>query len=287
MNTGLELFLFFKPRRRACQPILKGFVCLCLLFASRSGWAQSEPLPSLQAPALEDNLIDIDSIEKELEGNLPKAKTRDVPLQSTPAQPKVNYDELKKATPYTDLAVIQRNYMPKSKRFEAFAGLSYLTNDVFFKNFGLQGRFGYHVNETWGLELSLDLLSTTKSKELEGLEGEQKVELNNLVSPKTLYGGSVLFYSTYGKMARWNRKIFNFDIYTSVGATQILTGSDTSTALKLGVGELFSLNKSEAIRLDFSWYFYTAKNIEGSQSAVNNLFLTLGYSRFFPDVKER
>ncbi len=250
--------------------------------------AQSDPLPSLQPPSLEDNLIDIDSIEKELEGNLPKSRTRDIPMQSIPAQPKVNYDELKSATPYTDLAVIQRNFMPKSKRFEIFGGLSYQTNDVFFKNFGLQGRAGYHINETWGLELSLDMLSTTKSKELEGIEGEQNLALNNLVSPKTLYGGSVLFYSTYGKMALWNRKIFNFDIYSSAGVAQILTAQQTtSTALKLGVGELFSLSKSSAIRLDFSWYFYTAKNIEGTDSAVNNLFLTLGYSRFFPDVKER
>ncbi len=249
---------------------------------------QFEAQPVAPGAQVQDNMIDIDSIEKELEGNLPRSRTKEIPLKASPAKPKVSFEEIKGATPYSDVAIIQRNYMPKTKRFELFGGLSYLTNDVFYKNFGLDLRGAYHFNETWGVEFNYDMLSTIRSKELEGLEDTQRVAINNLVSPKNLYGLGIQYYSTYGKLALWNKKIYSFDIYTGAGVAQVSTGQGIqSTALRASIGELFSLNRSAAIRLDFSWYFYSAKNIEGNTSAVNNLFLTLGYSKFFPDVKDR
>jgi outer membrane beta-barrel protein len=188
----------------------------------------------------------------------------------------------------TETIVIQRNYMPKTERFMIFGGFTFLPTDVFYKTFGLQARASYHFSETWGAEMTGMFLGSSRSAELTDVENKQGVNVQNLVSPKTYVGLDVYFNSIYGKAAFLERKIVPFEVYFSAGygkmTTALSQGLDT---LHLGIGQLFSLSRSNALRIDLSLLSYKSLTITGDPQLTNNLLLTVGYGHFMPEARYR
>lgn len=195
---------------------------------------------------------------------------------------------------FKDIAVIQKRFLPKTGRFEAFGGLNGILNDKFFVNFGINGRLAYFFNERWAIEASAMALATGEKGVTRDLRERRGVVTSNFVSPTSYYGVDVKWMPVYGKMSFINRKITPFDLYFSAGAgvtntkTEFTTGS--SPTIHFGTGQIFALSKSMAVRWDFSWNFYSATSgPAGAQvaSTYNNLFLTVGASFFFPEATYR
>jgi outer membrane beta-barrel protein len=256
------------------------FALLLTLTAPMISWAQSG-----------DN-EELNVIEMEIDREAPKASA---PVNSTE-----NYNEQKASdntlsdfsgltglSPFEEVSVIQKRYMPKTGRFQLFGGLTTVTNDPFFMTYGAAVKAGYFLTEKWGVELNYFALSTSTRSVTQDLKDQQNVRTENLVYPKSFMGLDLMYVPIYGKMTWFNETIVPFDLYFSAGYGTTTTQTDESPGtLHLATGQIFSISKSYAFRWDFSWNFFNAKGIDGD-TAYNNLFLTVGMSWFFPEASYR
>jgi len=200
--------------------------------------------------------------------------------------------DLVQLSPFKDVAVISRRFLPKTGRFEIFGGPTAVLNDAFFLNFGVSGRFAYYLQERYGLEFVAMQLTVSERQVTTDLREKRGVTTTSLVAPKNFFGLDFKWTPIYGKMTWLNRKITPFDLYFSIGAGSTSTNQGgNEPTIHLGTGQVFALTKSFALRWDFSWNFYQAKsNVSGAAggtSQYNNIFLTLGASFFFPEATYR
>ncbi len=232
---------------------------------------------------------DIDAIEMLLEKNIKFTPSPSLNRNSTIRNPKkVDYKKTPIIGDYQDIAVVQRNYMPKAERFQLTLGGTLVPTDVFFRTYGLNLKGTYHLNEFWGLEGFGFLTGSSARAEVNDLEKNQLVVVKNLISVKSFYGINASYSSIYGKTSILNRKIIPFEIYQTVGIGKVINqNNDESMSFQVGIGELFSISRSSAIRADLTWAFYNATTIAGDTQSANSLFLSVGYSYFFVEPTYR
>jgi outer membrane beta-barrel protein len=248
-------------------------------------YAQQEtPAP---APAVTTESSDgINSVDAELQNNYPKEVPAAVPTM--PARPVVDYGELKNTAASEDVAVVQRNYMPKTGRFHLTGGLTVIPTDVFYTSYGLNARASYHFTETWGAELSAYMLSSTAGTDLKNLEDKQSFTVENLVTLNSYMSAGLYFSTIYGKIAWLNNRIIPFEIYQTAGIGTVATAeSSNNPAFHAGIGDLFSIGRSTSFRIDLTWIFYQTENILNEKQNANNLLLTFAWGQFVPKVDYR
>jgi outer membrane beta-barrel protein len=233
---------------------------------------------------------ELNLIENELERAAPKLGTKKQAEPVSKTAPDVNggFSGLGKLAPFSEISVLQKRYLPKTNRFQAFAGLGLITNDAFFNTLGGSLKLGYFFTEAMGIEGSFTSLTTSEAKSTKELKEIQGVTTENLVYPKSYMGLDFMWVPIYGKLTYFNRRIINFDMYFTggMGTTAIQNNLSVST-FHIGTGQIFALNKAFSLRWDFSWNFFDAKQVDLSTSTVNNLLLTVGASFFFPEAKYR
>jgi len=237
---------------------------------------------------------ELDVIELELDKAAPAQKppaanTAPGYLESSPQNNTLtDFSGLGTLAPFKEISVIQKRFLPKTGRFQLFGGATILTNNPFFNTIGGVAKASYFLNETWGVELNYFGLTTSERQITEELRDIQGVSTENLVYPKSFVGLDIMYVPIYGKITWFNEKIVPFDLYFSAGygTTNTQAGENAGT-IHLATGQIFALSKSYALRWDFSWNFFNAKGIDGSQNSFNNLFLTVGMSWFFPEASYR
>jgi outer membrane beta-barrel protein len=197
--------------------------------------------------------------------------------------------DLSKLDPFSDVAVIQRRFLPKTGRFEAFGGATVVMNDAFFLNYGLNGRLAYYFRERYGVEFVGSLLTNTTRQVTDDLRNKRNVITTAFVTPTNYFGLDFKWVPVYGKMSWRNHKIVPFDLYFSLGLGSTTTNQGGSApTLHLGTGQVFAKTKGMAFRWDFSWNMFNTTSSTGGGSALyNNLFLSLGMSFFFPEATYR
>lgn len=240
---------------------------------SVQGWAQVED--------------QVDSIESELQKeDRPIQPSR--PLRKSGQEQKIDYSQVKEATPYNDIAIIQKSYMPKTNRLQVNGGLVMVPNDLFFDTFGADLKLGYHFNETWGVEAEGTFLTSSKSRVTKDMLSKQGVTVKNQITAKNFMGANVYYNSIYGKTALWDRKIIPFEVYFTGGMGMVdTTVTKGAVGFKAGIGELFTIDKNRAARLELSMIFYSAKDLAGNTQSVNSMFLTFSFEQFLTRVGER
>ncbi len=235
------------------------------------------------------------ALQKRKEEERQAAREREQNAKYLNYQPK-NISGLVRLAPFTDIAVIQRRYLPKTGRFEFSASGVISTNNAFFNNIGLNARLAYYFNDKYGVEGIYQLMTSSNRPITQGLISNQKIETQSLVEPKGFYGLTFNWSPIYGKMAWFQQKIIPFDIYFSPGLGVTQTSNDSGdTTVMLGVGQLFALSKSYGIRWDFNWNYYNATTsstdttgtVTSSTSSHSDLFLGVGFSYFFPEATYR
>lgn len=273
----------FGKDKRGDMRIFNKWVAIVWLLGAFSGslvQAQEE---------ISENDPEIQSVESVLEKNVPEGapKVR-LPLRPQKAQGTIDFSELKSDRTFQDTVIIQKTYMPKSKRVQLFGGFTYATNDVFSRTMGAQLRAAYHFNETWGLEATGFYLTSEDTKEKQDLADKRRLGVSSLTTPKSMYGLNAYFSTIYGKLALEDRKIIPFEFYQTLGVGQVTTTpTSTSTAVYFGLGDIFSISKNSAIRADLSWFFYNGKTTNGDNQNTNTIFFTIGYGRFVPEASRR
>tara|TARA_B100001248_G_scaffold261550_1_gene253103 strand:- start:6930 stop:7679 length:750 start_codon:yes stop_codon:yes gene_type:complete len=201
-----------------------------------------------------------------------------------------DFSSLEKLVPFDDIAVIQKRYLPRTKRFEFFPNVGMILNDAFFTNYIFGGKFAYHFSEKWGLEATYLALSQSEKQVVDDLDSEG-VETTSILTPESYMGIDLKWVPIYGKMAWMNQEIIPFDFYFTFGlATLDADSADSPMAVHVGAGQSFAVNKYTAIRWDTSLYWYSAEvttNGRKEDGSYMNLHLTIGASFFFPEAKYR
>jgi outer membrane beta-barrel protein len=199
--------------------------------------------------------------------------------------------DLNTLSEFKDIAVIQKRYLPKTQRFEAFIGAGGILNDKFFSSVSLNGRLGYSFSERFGVEILGMAMATWERTVTQELRARRGVLTTSFVSPQSYYGLDIKWTPVYGKMSFVNRKITPFDLYFSAGGGITNTNQGhAEPTVHIATGQVFAITKSAAFRWDFSWNFYNARSgVAGAKqnSTYNNLFLSLGASFFFPAATYR
>lgn len=255
------------------------------------GCAASVGLPSVSL-AQEQSSSGSEDIENlySQDENSPQVNANEAEPEKAPVEIK-DVSDLVQLAPFSDVAVIQRRYLPKTGRFEFFIGPTAVLNDAFFNNFGLSARAAYYFQERYGIEFVGMMLTTSERQVTTDLREKRGVTTTSLVTPKSYMGLDFKWSPVYGKMTWLNRKITPFDLYFSLGGGMTGTNQGGSEpTLHLGTGQVFALSQSMAVRWDFTWNVYSAKsNVSGSGGSgnYNNLYITVGASFFFPEATYR
>ncbi len=238
----------------------------------------------------QEGIDDIEGLFNKDEQQTPEVKARaDEPAapNGTKAADLKGVSDLGKLSEFDDIAVIQKRYLPKTGRFEAYIAPTLVLNDAFFLNFGGTARINYSFQERYAVELVGAYLFTTKRQVTTGLEN-RGVTTTSLVTPKSYLGVDFRWTPVYGKMAL-NDKIVPFDLYFSLGlgATGTLQGA-SAPSLHLGTGQIFARTKGTAYRWDFSYNgFYAQPDNRTSSSIYSTLFISVGMSFLFPEATYR
>lgn len=194
--------------------------------------------------------------------------------------------------PFSDIAVIQRRFLPKTGRFEFSGSLMASVNNPFFSNLGLGLRLAYYFSEKHGIVGQYYFLSNSERSVTEGLREDQLVETKSLTTPKNYLGAAYKWTPIFGKMTWMNKEIVPFDLFFTIGGgtTKTDLGNQEPT-IHIGTGQVFAISKAMAVRWDLSWNFYQAEALDNNNESITNsqddLYLMIGMSFFFPEAKYR
>ena len=209
-----------------------------------------------------------------------------------PALPKeTKFSDLARLSPFEDVAVISRKFLPKTGRFDLSASLAFTVNNPYYTNFGGDFAIGYSFTEAWAVTLDYFVLTSNARDITDDLEEFANVEANSLVSPQSFYGTYVRWTPIYGKMSFFDEAIVPYDIYFRLGAGMTQTARKSGEAtVSAGVGQIFGVNKAFAFKWDFLWNYYQAEVVsqdETKKLSNSDIFLNVGVSFYFPEAKYR
>lgn len=197
--------------------------------------------------------------------------------------------DLAKLAPFADVAMIQKRYLPRTGRFEAYIAANTILNDAFFTTIGADARLAYYFTERYGVELLAMAMISGDRRTTKDLR-EKGVATTSFVQPESYIGADFKWSPVYGKMTYRNRRIIHYDMYFSAGGGSTTHSQGSSPTIHIGTGQNFALSKSMTFRWDFSFNMYSATTTVGSNrgsGSYQNLFLGAGVSWFFPEASYR
>lgn len=269
------------------------FILVHFLFCSLLS-AQILPREDQQVDAGLEDLYDKYENEenKLLEKQRSEEKKSENAIEEPPADIEVNkLSELSMLSPFENIAVIQKRFLPKTMRLEMSGNGLISTNSAYFNNIGIGARLGFYFDEKYGLEAGYQVVTSSQRPITEGLVDNQRIKTSALVEPESYYGLAFKWAPVYGKIAWFQEKIIPFDLYFTPGfGFSKTTHGGSEPTFTLGLGQLFALTKSVGVRWDFYWNNYKAKiTVDGVSQTQNHndLFLGIGLSYFIPEATYR
>ncbi len=198
--------------------------------------------------------------------------------------------ELRSLEEFSDIAVIQRKYLQKTERFEAFGSVLTSLNSQLFSIFGVNATLGYHFNERFALEANFLFSADSKRGFTKGLEDDYFISTTDLITPESYLGLHLRWSPVYGKISLRSRTINPFEVYFTVGGG--VTGTDdgqSAPTLHLGVGQFYPLSKNMTFRwgLGLNTFQATSKGANPKDITAYMLHLSGGVSWYFPFTEAR
>ena len=204
--------------------------------------------------------------------------------------------DLNKLSPFSDVSVIQKKYLPKTGRYQLFTAAGLTTNSPWFLNVGAKVNFGYHFNESFGMEVSGMFLTSSEKEVAKEIRENNSLQPEKFVLTKYNLGVDLVWSPIYGKITTLENAILPFEMYFSIGGGTSSTNSAEGNVptLHAGTGQIFAISKSMAIRWDYGWYYYQATPVQDiattsapAKGAYNDLIFSAGLSFFFPEANYR
>ncbi len=203
--------------------------------------------------------------------------------------------DLSRLSPFREVSVIQKKYLPKTERFQFFGALATTTNTPWFLNYGAKLGLAYHFTESFGLELSGLFLSSSEREVAKEIRDNNGLRPEQFIYTKGYYGLDLMWAPIYGKLSNMDGGIIPFDMYFSIGGGSSNTNSAEGNVptVHIGTGQIFAITKSIAFRWDYSLNIFQATPVSVGGTGVpakgsyNDLILTAGVSFFFPEASLR
>lgn len=235
----------------------------------------------------------VDQITQVLEKNVPASieateiddGSGEIALKKSPSE-KIDYSNLRSVQFSDSMAIVQKSILDKSGRIQWHLSGGLVTTETYYRTFGLLADFTYHMSEFFGVKLFGYVFEASGRDELNDLEKIQSLSVQNLIHLKNYSGIATYWNPIYGKMTLFNEKIIQYDTFFNLGAGYVNTKTSTNTiGIHGGLGNLYTLSDSSALRFDLNWVFYKAINLNGQEQDANSIVLTVGYSGFFLEGK--
>ena len=241
----------------------------------------------------QNNVVDdpeIESLYDRLESDEDRKRSaRQKRSRSTKKKVPAVVSDLSNLEPFSDVAVIQRKYLPTSGRVEiSGSGMAGL-NNAFFTNLGAALRASYYFTSEVSLELSYYALSATEKQVTKDLK-DLTVRTESLVTPKSYFGVAARWTPIYGKMALLGTDIKQFEMFFSAGLGSTETANGSAATVHVGTGQNYAINKGLAFRWDAAINYYQPEVVLTSTTEKQNqfdIFIGLGLSFYFPEATYR
>lgn len=225
-------------------------------------------------------------------------KSEEAPQKAAPKEEKRELPQVKSLSDlntlseFSDVAVIQKRFLPKTGRFEGtVTGITNL-NNPFFTSIGLSAGLCYYIREKYGFEGLFNWTATSARQVTKDLGATPAINTDNLVTSRGFIGGAFKWNPFYGKMTWLNRYIVPFDMNFSAGLGLTRTNEEQNEpTLHLATSQVFALSKSSAVRWDINWNMFNAKTTSSKgqtdQVFQSDVYIGLGMSFYFPEATYR
>lgn len=261
------------------------FVLLAFCVLTPTGPAHAQ-----ESEATSESSDDLEALYDKSASEEVKPVKKEPPKAKEP--PAKSLSDLNTLSEFSDVAIIQKRFLPKTGRFEASISGITNVNNPFFTNIGLNGGFAYYFQEKYGLELLFSWIGTGSRQVTKDLQKQRSINTDNLVTSKGFMGAAFKWNPIYGKMTWLNQYIVPFDLNFSLGLGLTRTNEDQNEpTLHLATSQVFALSKSMAVRWDINWNMFnaTTTSSSGAQDKLfqNDIYLGLGASFYFPEATYR
>lgn len=231
---------------------------------------------------------EIDQVSELLEKNIPSSSEIVGWEEESPEiiilkneNKKIDYSNLRSIQFTDSMAIVQKSILDKSHRLQWNLSGGLVTTETFYRTFGLLVDATFHFNEKYGIKVFNYLFDSIERDEINDLRQTQRLNVENLVHLKNYYGIAAYWSPIYGKMTLFNEKIYQYETFLSIGTGSVKTKvKEGSTSGHIGIGSLFTLSDSTALRFDLNWIFYRTINVNAVEQDANSIVLTVGYSYF-------
>jgi outer membrane beta-barrel protein len=265
-------------------------LCICLL-AVLSATSLRARAQDLEGTSSNEGSSQVEDLYDKEDAKVEKKKPNAPQLKEAPKQVQTLSD-LATLAPFSDIAVIQRRFLPKSQRFELTAGAFANLNNPFFSEMGGDVRVAYYIRERYAVEGIAAFAGTSNRQVTDDLQKQRGITTDSVVTSKGFWALAFKWNPIYGKITWLNKSIVPFDLNFNVGfgQTQTTDGQNAPT-LHLGTSQVFAWSKSMAFRWDLIWNSYQATGTDAlgvkSKLTQNDLFLGVGFSFYFPEATYR
>jgi outer membrane beta-barrel protein len=254
----------------------------CCLFAVVLAWgvnARSQETTDLsldEAPAAEAPVADTAAATTAPDG---------AEAEGAPETGKTATDEGIDLTLQDRIKAVARKTFLKAGRFELDPMVQMTVNDAFIRTWAVGGRFAWHINDAFALDVGGGYVPPAFSQRLEPAELlKERLALINI--DNTLVGMAdvgLTFSPLYGKVAVFGDGIVNFDGFVSggVGATFDNGADKVHPAMNVGVGARVFLTRWLVLRGDLRNTMYPQEKAQIS-TLQNLVFVGVGVGFYLP-----
>ncbi len=199
-------------------------------------------------------------------------------------------------SPFSDVAVIQRRFMPKTGRVSFSLASTFTLSSEFFLNPGLGGHLSYNFLEKHGVELIGYYAFTFNRGVTSDLEKVEAYVSEESPIAKSFFGLTYKWMPIYGKIAFYDESILAFDTYFILGGgmSQITSATGSGRAGPsttkvvwepsgvIGIGQIFAITRDLGFRWDLRWQA-TIRTQEDS-SLLSDVLFAIGFSYYYPSA---
>jgi len=211
-----------------------------------------------------------------------KNEKKDVKVQSQKMEKEKNMDAIN---------VIQKKIIQNKNKIELFPAFGMSVNDQFIQSFSFSGGLGFHLQETFSIELFGGYIPKPYYKDAARDLPRDANLMPELSAIKYFADLNFLWSPISGKFSFLDWTILYFEFYLTTGAGYIETTNSSTISANIGIGQKYYLSSWLAFRFEIKDHIYTEnynhivvpnKNDETSKNITNFVNLYMGISLFFP-----
>ena len=197
--------------------------------------------------------------------------------------------DLMRLSRFSDIAVIQRRFMPKTGRVSVSLFSVFDMSSEFFLHPGVGGHLDYNFLEKHGVELSGYYVWTFKRGVTNDLAKLGANVSEGQPIAQSFFGLTYKWMPFYGKIAFYDQKILAFDTFFSLGGgmSGIVRRKDKKIVWEptvvVGMGQVFAITRDLGLRWDLRMNA-TIETQFSALSILNDLLFSIGLSYYYPSA---